>query len=153
MYGDIFESNGQELIRSRLERLKEALRFLDISTRQELQAEVVSQLNRILALGTSVTPLIPTPAEAPAIAGHVSGNLQILNDDAVDIVKQLLGFEQESARLFNLSASNFLVESLLGPQVYLEALQILSLPGPSIGAFWNFLRAKPSFSLPDHFIF
>jgi hypothetical protein len=86
--------------------LKEKLRSLDIPTRPELQAEVASQLNRILSLGTSVTPLIPIPAEAPAIAGHMSANLQILNSDATGIVQHLMGLEQEAARLFNLSASS-----------------------------------------------
>ena len=65
MYRDIFESNGQELIKFRLDTLKEELRSLDIPTRPELQAEVASRLNRILSLGVGVTPLVPIPGEAP----------------------------------------------------------------------------------------
>lgn len=105
MYRDIFESNGQELIKFRLDTLKEELRSLNIPTRPELQAEVASRLNRILSLGVGVTPLVPIPGEAPAVVGHVSTNLEILNNDGTGIVQHLTGLEQEAARLFNLSAS------------------------------------------------
>src|ERR1035438_3048906 len=47
----------------------------------------------------------PSRAKAPAIAGDLSGNFQLLGQDAQAIIKQLIGTENDAATLFNLFAS------------------------------------------------
>src|ERR1035437_8000966 len=75
-------------------------------TREDIVAEVYSELNGVLALGNNVSPLRPIAREAPAIAGDVQGNFQILNQDAQGIVQQLLDTEGSTAGLYNLFASS-----------------------------------------------
>ena len=75
-------------------------------TREDIVAEVYSELNGVLALGNNVSPLRPIAREAPAIAGDVQGNFQILNQDAQGIVQQLLDTEGSAAGLYNLFVSS-----------------------------------------------
>jgi len=62
-------------------------------------------VNRILALGNNVSPLIQAGAEGPAIVGDITSNLLTLNQDAIGIVNQLTALEQDAAKLFNLTAA------------------------------------------------
>lgn len=104
MFDGIYESGGNELMVARLEQLESDLRSLAISTREELQAEVYSRLNAVLNLGGKVAPIKPLPKEGPAAVGDVFDNVQILNQDAAGITRQLLAVESDAARLFNLFA-------------------------------------------------
>jgi hypothetical protein len=105
MYSDITQSDGNELVASRLARLKPELRDLDFSTKTEMQAEVVGRLNKILSLGNQVSPLIRAGADGPAVVGDLTENLALLNQDAQGIVKVLEALEQDAAKLFNLTAA------------------------------------------------
>ena len=107
MLDDIYLSNGDEVERSRLARLIASVKTLvsTLSTREDLQAEIFSDVNSILSLGNSVSPLSPVGKDGPAIVGDVTDNLTILNNDAQDILKQLQALEAEAANLFNLTAA------------------------------------------------
>src|ERR1039457_1605101 len=99
------DNGSQELLQARLAQVAEDLRQIQIVTREDIVAEVYSELNRVLALGNNVSPLHPIARESPAIAGDVQENLHTLNRDAQGIVRQLLDTENDAASLYNLFAS------------------------------------------------
>ena len=106
MYSILRDDPQHELVRNRLERLLGEIRALRLSTREEYQAEVFSRVNGVLALGNHMLPLVPIPAEGPAVVGHVSENFGRLNHDALDIANQLLLVESSAAQMYNLAAAS-----------------------------------------------
>src|ERR1035441_1703533 len=106
MYDDSITVTGaQELLNARLAQAMASLRGTPVVTREDLLATVYSALNAVLALGNNVTPLLPVAREGPAIAGDLTGNFQLLGQDAQAIIRQLIGTENDAATLFNLFAS------------------------------------------------
>jgi len=99
------DTGSQKLLQARFARVMAKLRAYPIVTREDVVAEVYSELNAVLALGNNVSPLSPIAPESPAIAGDVETNFQILNQDAQGIVQQLLNTENDAAALYNLFAS------------------------------------------------
>ena len=99
------DTGSQALLQARLAQVKAYLSTYPIVTREDVVAEVYSELNAVLALGNNVSPLYPIAPESPAIAGDVETNLTILNQDAQGIVQQLLNTENDGAALYNLFAS------------------------------------------------
>ena len=98
--------DSQELLQARLAQGAANLRQIPIVTREDIVAEVYSELNGVLALGNDVSPLRPIAREAPAIADDVQENFQTLNQDAQGIAQQLLDVENSAAGLYNLFASS-----------------------------------------------
>lgn len=105
MFSTLISDPENEFLRDRLNRVLSDLRKLTLSTREEYLAEVYSRVNRVLSLGNHMTPLQRIPSEGPAAAGDVADNLLLLNQDAGDIVQQILRVEDSAARLYNLAAS------------------------------------------------
>ena len=106
MYDDSITTTGSaELLNARLAQAMASLRGTPVVTREDLLATVYSALNAVLALGNNVTPLLPIAREGPAIAGDLTGNFQLLGQDAQAIIRQLIGTENDAATLFNLFAS------------------------------------------------
>jgi hypothetical protein len=99
------DTGSQELLQARLAQVMAKLRAYPIVTREDVVAEVYSELNAVLALGNNVSPLFPIARESPAIAGDVETNFTILNQDAQGIMQQLLDTENDGATLYNLFAS------------------------------------------------
>src|ERR1039458_3281874 len=89
------DTGSQELLQARLAQGMAKLRAYPIVTREDVVAEVYSELNAVLALGNNVSPLFPIARESPAIAGDVETNLIILNQDAQGIVQQLVNTRSE----------------------------------------------------------
>lgn len=106
MFRDILDSSSDEMVRFRLDLLKARARALSFPTKTEAQAEVASSINRILALGNRMSPLIRAGAAGPAVVEDVATNLELLNQDAQGIVSFLNTLEQDAAKLFNLSAAS-----------------------------------------------
>jgi hypothetical protein len=105
MFNDIINDPANELLRDRLNRVLSELRTVSLSTREEYLAEMYSRVNRVLSIGNHMAPLTRIPSEGPASVGDVIGNLQSMNQDAVDIAQQILRVEDSAARLYNLAAS------------------------------------------------
>src|ERR1035441_2251895 len=106
MYDDSITVTGAtELLNARLAQAMASLRGTPVVTREDLLATVYSRLNAVPSLGNNVTPLLPIAREGPAIAGDLSGNFQLLGQDAQAIIRQLIGTENDAATLFNLFAS------------------------------------------------
>jgi hypothetical protein len=105
MFSDIINTDGNELIKFRLDQLQIDLRGLSLPTKIELQAAVIGRLNKILALGNTVSPLIEAGADGPAVVGDITQNLMLLNGDALGIAAVLNALEQDAAKLFNLTAA------------------------------------------------
>lgn len=106
MFNDLINDPGNEFLRDRLNRVLSSLRSISLSTREDYLAEVYSRVNKILSLGNHMTPLNRIASEGPAAVGDVTLNLQILNQDATDIVQQILKVEDSAARLYNLAATS-----------------------------------------------
>ena len=101
----LYVPDGNELVLARINQLLQQIRSLQMSTQVELQAEIYSQLNAILALGNNVSNLYPVRSGTPAVADDVYGNLALISQDALGISQRLLALEQDGARLFNLAAA------------------------------------------------
>jgi hypothetical protein len=106
MFNSVTDDPKNELLRDRLSRLADDIRQLELSTREEYQAELYSRVNAILAEGVEMTPLIPITAEGPAILGDLTRNLSLLNRDGADVAGQILRIEDIASRLYNLAASS-----------------------------------------------
>lgn len=106
MYSLLRDDPENELLRDRLGRLLGDIRTLQLSTREEYQAEVFSRVNGILALGNHMRPLLPVTAEGPATVGDVTENFARLNQDAIDIASQMQRVETSAAQLYNLAAAS-----------------------------------------------
>ena len=105
MFTEIYDPSSNELMAARLQQAVAKLRGLRFSTREEYQAEVYSELNRILRMGNGMTPLVSLPREFPARIGDIEGNLASLNNDAQAIVAEILDAETQAASVYNLFAS------------------------------------------------
>ena len=129
MFNPIFGEQPNEVFLSRLRRLEQQLRGLTLSTREDFQAEVYSRLNAILARGNRTSALQPVPREGPAVVGQVSENLSILNNDAQDIVAQMLSTEDEAAKLYNLAAlTQDALRQRVRERIFASTLQSYVLP-------------------------
>ena len=105
MYDSLSTTGEQELLKARLAQAEADLRSTPVTTGEDLLAAVYSRLNGVLALGNSVSPLVPVARAGPASAGDLNGNFALLGQDAQAIVRQLLSTENDAATLFNLFAS------------------------------------------------
>lgn len=106
MFNSVSDDPKNELLQDRLARLADQVRLLELSTREEYQAEVYSRVNAILAMGVGMTPLFPITAEGPAVLGDLIENLSRLNKDGADIAGLILRIEDTAASLYNLAASS-----------------------------------------------
>lgn len=106
MFNSLIDDPKNELLRDRLARLADDIRRLELSTREEYQAELYSRVNAILAMGVDMTPLAPITAEGPAVLGDLVENFNRLNRDGADIAGQILRIEDLAARMYNLAASS-----------------------------------------------
>jgi len=98
-------SSGDQLLQSRLNNLLQTARSLSMPTQVELQSQIYSLLNAIIAQGNQVSRLVPLHGETPAVADDIYQNLSLLSQDALGISQQLLALEQDAAQLFNLAAT------------------------------------------------
>jgi hypothetical protein len=105
MYSDIYNPNQNEVFQYRLEQARQNISNLKLSTKEEYQAEVVSQLNQLMTLRGQAMPLRQIVAETPALIGDIQENLDILNGDVRAVSAQLLATEQNAAGLLNLYAA------------------------------------------------
>lgn len=90
---------------NRLARLQDTLRSLEISTREEYQAEIYSLVNSVLNLQGKMQPLLPVRGGSPAAVGDLTGSLTRLNLDATDLAAELLAIENQAGDLYNLTAT------------------------------------------------
>jgi len=95
----------QTLLMNRLNRIAPILRALDYSTKEDYQAAVYSLVNNVIALGNNMQPIKAMTA-GPAIVGDTSTNLIQLNQDAQDILSEILVVESAAARVCNLAAAS-----------------------------------------------
>jgi hypothetical protein len=129
MFTQIFDPSGTELMNARLQQAFVYLRGLQYATREEYQAAVYSELNRIMQLGNGMTPLVNLPREFPAKIGDIEGNLTILNNDARALVAEIMDAENQAAAAYNLFAAtqNSLRQSIrelvyeATPEAYIQA--------------------------------
>jgi hypothetical protein len=105
MFSSIFDDPKNEFLRDRLARLSDEISRLELSTREEFLAEIYSRVNRVLAMGTAMQPLVPVTAEGPAKIGDLVDNFTRLNQDGSDIAGHLLRMEDVAASLYNLAAT------------------------------------------------
>lgn len=106
MFTSFYPDPQNAFMQDRLARLADDVRNLDLSTREEYQAEVYSRVNAVLALGNGMTPLFPITAQGPALVGDVEANFERLNRDSADIASQILLVEDIASQLFNLAATS-----------------------------------------------
>ncbi len=102
----IFTDPNDSLLVARLARISEELRTLTLSTVEDYQADVYSDVNSVLSLGIAMTPLKPVASEGPAVIGDVTTNYTLLNNDAQDIANEILQIEDATANSFNLAAAS-----------------------------------------------
>lgn len=105
MYSDIYNPTQNEVFRYRLEQARQNISSLNLPTKEEYQAAVVSELNRLMKLRGEALPLHQIMAETPALIGDIQQNLDILNSDVRAVSAQLLATEQTAAGLLNLYAA------------------------------------------------
>lgn len=97
---------GKTLLMARLNRIAFNLRNLSYSTKEDYQAEVYSEINGVLALGSSMQSVYSIVGEGPAMVGDVAENVYRLNQDAQDIASQIKAIEDDTAHLYNLAAAS-----------------------------------------------
>jgi hypothetical protein len=105
MFNSLLTDLQDKLFESRLEQAKEDLQQQTFTTKDECQAEVHGALNRIINLGNNMTPLVLLRGETPALAGELSNNLDILNNDSAAVVSQLIEVENNASAIYNLLAA------------------------------------------------
>lgn len=106
MFNKLYDNPLDEMQAARIARCEQAVRALDLSTREEFQAEVYSRVNRVLNLGPRMTPVSVIGSEGPAEVGDITVNLSTLNQDAIDIAKNLVGMEDQAGEFYNLAAAS-----------------------------------------------
>ena len=94
------------LIQNRLQRCAQALRQASFSTREDWQAEILTQCNTVFGSAGSMTPLQLPAAATPAVIGDITGNLSLLNQDATDVAAELLSAENVAGVNYNMAASS-----------------------------------------------
>lgn len=105
MLNPIFTDESNAILVNRLARISQELRDITLSTAEDYQAEVYSDVNAVLDIGEAVTPLKQVGAQGPAVVGDINDNYTILNNDAEDIAAEIEAVEDATATLFNLAAS------------------------------------------------
>jgi hypothetical protein len=106
MFNPVFTDPNNALLVDRLNRVSEKLRVLVLSTAEDYQASVYSEVNAVLTLGYAMTPLFPVASEGPAVVGDAQNNFTVLNNDTEDIANEVLRIEDLAASTFNLSATS-----------------------------------------------
>jgi hypothetical protein len=106
LFNPVFTDPDNELLKERLARVAEEPRSVTFATREEYQAEVFSRINKVLALGNRMLPVVPIGNAGPAIIGDITDNTTALNDSIEDISKEVLRIEGIAAKLFNLAAAS-----------------------------------------------
>jgi hypothetical protein len=106
MFTTFYPDPENAFMQDRLARVADDVRSLNLSTREEYQAEVYSRVNAVLALGNGMTPLSPITPQGPALVGDVEANFDSLNRDSADIASQILLVEDIASQLFNLTATS-----------------------------------------------
>ena len=104
MFSSTFTSTTNAILIGRLNRLQQQLRNLSFPTRQQYTAAVYSALNAVLALNYNMVPLVPILRNGPAVVGDVQSNLEVLNNNAQDVVAEITDLESQAAELYNLVA-------------------------------------------------
>lgn len=106
MLNPIFTDESNAILTSRLARISKELRNIVLSTAEDYQAQVYSDVNAVLDIGEAMTPLKPVGSQGPANVGDINDNYTSLNNDANDITNEVLDVEDATATLFNLAASS-----------------------------------------------
>lgn len=106
MFNPTFTDESNAILKNRLSRISSQLRNIVLSTAEDYQAKVYSDVNSVLDVGEGVSPLKSIESQGPAIVGDVEANYTILNNDADDIASEVLSVEDATSTLFNLAAAS-----------------------------------------------
>ena len=105
MFSQTVATVQNQLIQTRLARVLPQIKTLQLTTREDYLAQVTSLINSVLNTGNHMQKLKPV-IQGPATVGDITGNLGILNQDAIDLVGVLGALTDNTFQLANLAATS-----------------------------------------------
>lgn len=105
MYNPDFTDPQANLLTNRLARVIDTIRNLTAATKEEYQAEIYTQINKIVANGYNAAKVPYIAGQTPAKIDDFDDAITVLDEDASDIISEVLDVENSAATYYNLSAA------------------------------------------------